>query len=372
MKIACWGYYGKQNLGDDLILAELCKNIRQAAPEAEITVFSDTQKPESIFQGWTTGCPRSVKALLRASMTQDILICGPGGLMPQRGTGKLLLWILLALIMKLRGRTLLFLGLGIGQQNFEHGTDRFLLKLLVKLSRVFAVRQEGVNAALRTDMVLETADVAFAVEQEEKLDKTPKSIVLSLAQVFGNAADDQCRAFVDSMTKTVAQLQLSGYTIHMVEFTQGKDMQLYKKILEQLQTSENIVIHPYTGDPYAMIKIFQQAELSICMRFHSLVLSAVTHTPCCVIAYSDKMDDVAKRLQIENYVVHICPISNLYYGKLIPFDEEKFSVALQKLMGNQALLQTQLQDTVHVLQQKAQINWDVLAKEIAAYSNSDD
>lgn len=51
MKIACWGYYGKQNLGDDLILAELYKHIRANAPNADVLIFSDEQFAENVSGG---------------------------------------------------------------------------------------------------------------------------------------------------------------------------------------------------------------------------------------------------------------------------------------------------------------------------------
>ena len=369
MKIACWGYYGKQNLGDDLILAELCKYIQKSAPDADITVFSDEQNPEKVCNSGTIQCcPRSAKALLRASVTQDILICGPGGLMPQRGTGKLLLWIVLAMIMRIRRKSLLFLGLGIGQQNFEHAIDRFLLKILVNLSREFVVRQKGVNDALKTQKVLETADVVFAVEQENIMEKQPKSIVFSFASVFGNLAGDECCRFVANMAKTAETLLASGYTIHLVEFTKDRDMHLYRQLLQHLSNTENVVIHPYEGNPYSMIQVFQKAQLCICMRFHSLVLAAVTHTPCCVIAYSDKMDDVAQRLGITDYTMQICPISNLYYGRLISFDGEKFNEVLNRLIDNHETLSLHMSNAVNDLQKQARTNWNVLAEVIRRHA----
>lgn len=369
MKIACWGYYGKQNLGDDLILAELCKYIRKSTPDADITVFSDEQNPEKVCNnGIIQCCPRSAKELLRASVTQDILICGPGGLMPQRGTGKLLLWIVLAMIMKIRRKSLLFLGLGIGQQNFEHSIDRFFLKILVALSREFVVRQKGVNEALGTKKVREAADVVFAVEQKKNEAKQPKTIVLSLANVFGQSAREECDKFISSMAGTVEALLTSGYIVHMVEFTKDKDMLLYQKIMQRLPRTENVVIHHYKGEPYEMIEVFRKVQLCVCMRFHSLVLAAVTQTPCCVIAYSDKMDDVAQRLGIKDYTMQICPISDLYYGHLIPFDEEKFNKVLKNLMNNQEALCLHMSDAVKEIQKQAQINWDVLAEVIRRHA----
>lgn len=370
MKIACWGYYGKQNLGDDLILAELLKYLQEFAPDAEVTVFSNTKKAHVSTGGHICFCQRSAKELIRASLTQDVLICGPGGLMPQRSTRKLLLWVFLALIMKVRRRSLLFLGLGIGCQNFQHRTDRLLLRLLVILSRAFVVRQNGVNAALKTDRAREAADVVFAVQPVHRLEKEPKSIVFSLAHVFGNTADDECRKFVDGMVRIIDDLMAEGYTIHFVEFTKGNDMYLYQRILEQLHAPENVKIHPYSDNPYAMIDVFQKAELCICMRFHSLVLAAITNTPCCIISYSDKMDDVANRLDLMDYAVQICPISTLYYGRLISFNEQQFSGVLRQLIKNQSAVKKQLMNKVCVLQEKARINWDALSNVIDLHRKS--
>ena len=370
MKIACWGYYGKKNLGDDLILAELLKYLKEYAPEAAITVFASTPNVEMPTEGGRIHyCPRSTKELFCASLTQDLLICGPGGLMPQRSTFKLLLWTLLALIMKIRRRSLLFLGLGIGQQNFQRPGDRMLLRLIVRLSRAFVVRQNGVNDALKTNKIREAADVVFGMLPAKVVAKEPKSIVFSLANVFGNATDE-CNKFVEGMVKTIEDLMDAGYTIHFVEFTQGNDMYLYQRILAQLPATADITVHPYNEDSYTMTEIFQRAELCVCMRFHSLVLAAVNHTPCCIISYSDKMDDVAQRLCLTDYAVQICPISELYYGRLISFDERAFANILRRLITEKEAVKKQLERMVPALQRKAQENWEILSKVIALQRKS--
>lgn len=291
--------------------------------------------------------------------------------MPQRDMGKLLLWILLAIVMRIRRRSLLFLGLGIGRRNFQHIIDRFLLRTLVRLSQAFMVRQKGVNAALRINSVQEAADVVFAVEHENKLREKAKSIVFSLADIFDQTAEEECQKLVDGMVKTINGLLALGYTVHMVEFTKSRDMSLYKKILKQLAVLDNVVLHPYRGDPYAMIEVFQQAQLCVCMRFHSLILAAVTHTPCCIIAYSEKMDDVAERLNLTDYAMQICPISNLYYGRLISFDEAKFNDILKRLIENREILRAQMKNMVSDLQRQAKTNWDVLSNVIDLYQKSD-
>ena len=369
MRIACWGYYGKQNLGDDLILAELCKNIRRYALKAQITVFSDAQSLEYAYQGGKViCCPRSAKELLRASMTHDILICGPGGLMPQRSTGKLLLWVALALIMKIRRRSLLFLGLGIGQKNFYHAIDRILFRLLTRWSCAFTVRQEGVNAALKTDGIQETADVVFAMETNEKHKRQEKMAVLSLANVFGNTAVEEQEKFLTGITEIVQDLTTQGYTVHFVEFTKGSDMYLYRQILGHLPATANVKVHPYNPDPYTVVELFQNAEICVCMRFHALVLAALTHTPCCAISYSDKMDDVARRLDLEEYIVKICPIGNLYYGRLISFDIQEFSNILKRLIEDKDAVREKLESNVLTLREKAQMNWNVLSDVIHLYN----
>lgn len=80
LKISCWGYYGKDNTGDDLLLAELLKRIKQYAEDALITIFSDQEIPyiRTLYES-THICPRSSKDLFHQSLVTDVMICGGGG-----------------------------------------------------------------------------------------------------------------------------------------------------------------------------------------------------------------------------------------------------------------------------------------------------
>ena len=79
LKIACWGYYGKDNIGDDILLAELLKRLWQYAGDAKITVFSDQKIPymRTLCESVSI-CPRSSKELLHQSIVSDLIICGGG------------------------------------------------------------------------------------------------------------------------------------------------------------------------------------------------------------------------------------------------------------------------------------------------------
>ena len=68
--ILIWGWYGLENLGDDLLLDTMLQHL-----QAEITV--PMNKPYELQN--VNEIPRSYKNLLMGAFHNDVLIIGPGG-----------------------------------------------------------------------------------------------------------------------------------------------------------------------------------------------------------------------------------------------------------------------------------------------------
>ncbi len=367
MNIACWGYYGKNNIGDDLLLAELLKHLREYAADAEITVFSDQKIPymSSLCKSMSI-CPRSTKELLRQSLVSDVLICGGGGLFAQRNTKKLVLWLVLALIMRVRRRSLVCVGLGIGHQNFEYMLDRMIWRMFIYLSRGVVVRQSGVAAALgikNSHKLIEAADMVFGLDQTKitACEKETNSVVFALANVFGFEKNTDRHEFFDGMAEVINNCLEKQYVVHLIEFTSPQDRYLYDEILKRTNVPRGgVVYHEYLNNPYDVVSIFRQARFAVCMRFHSLVISAISQTPCCVLSYSDKIDDIVERLNLDKYAIQFSDDSGLYYKKENRFDLSQFKGVFESMIEDEDIIKKWLSEGSKQMQSLSVKNWGVL------------
>lgn len=267
--------------------------------------------------------------------------------------------------MRMRGKSLICVGLGIGYRNFERVADRMIWRIFIAITQGVVVRQEGVAEALglkNDSKLIEAVDIVFGVEVNDNETNTdiPGSVVFALAQIFQSTKDAECSKFSDGMGLIINDLINQGYTVHMVEFTKTLDRYLYDEVLKRVNAPEKIVYHEYTANPYEVVEIFGQARFSICMRFHSLVMSIISQTPCCIVSYSDKIDDVVSRLELEKYTVRISPISNLYYESTITFDIAQFQKALSSMVENEARIKSCFAAAIRELHLLSMKNWELL------------
>lgn len=98
------------------------------------------------------------------------------------------------------------------------------------------------------------------------------------------------------------------------------------------------------------------------MRFHSLVLSVISGTPCCIISYSDKIDDIISRLELEKYAVRVSPIPNLYYESEISFDIVQFQRAFRSMIEDEEQIKNNFLKATEGLHYLSMKNWDLVER----------
>ena len=91
------GYYGCDNLGDELLLTELLRRLRRGTPESRVAVLSACP-PATRARHGVEAVPRDrPRAVLRALERCDLLLSGGGSLL-QDGTSSRSLWYYLGLL----------------------------------------------------------------------------------------------------------------------------------------------------------------------------------------------------------------------------------------------------------------------------------
>ncbi len=111
-KILLWGWFGFENLGDDLLLNTMLENLSPYSGTITVPMRSQYDiKYQNVKQ-----IERNYAALFREIPHNDMLIIGPGGLFPFDNPSKVAIYFFTALLWKVFGRKVAFFGVGISER----------------------------------------------------------------------------------------------------------------------------------------------------------------------------------------------------------------------------------------------------------------
>lgn len=170
----------------------------------------------------------------------DVLIIGPGGLLPNKAPGKIAFFILLALLMRLRKKKIGFVGIGIGSANLSNALCIMLLNLLFFISSSAVIRHslEGKmqlwkpnrdKVQISLDYLLSDHD-AF---QGEKKNGSETNVVFSLANIFDREENER-RLFVDTICEVINHLLEKSMHVTLIGLSRKADSDLNLEISDRL------------------------------------------------------------------------------------------------------------------------------------------
>lgn len=333
MKVGLWGYYGHDNFGDDLILKTLIHKIIKYEEENNITIFVNPKKEIKTKRNGISLVKRTTKNTIVKAFELDVLIIGPGGLLPHKNINKILFFILIGIILRLRKRKIVLYGIGIGIENLNNLIPRKLLQILFKLTNYAVVRQTlpFETKAISTYDFLLGENEDFNIEQKHKTNM----ILFSLANIFiPTSSSNYKKRFISTIIEEINYLMSKGYTIKLVSFSYPNDCLLNEEIINNLDASiEHLV---YTQQSTEQIfNAFNSACLIVSMRFHSLVLALQYNTPVYSIAYSEKIEDLCVRYNMNDFYQRICCDIREYYGTILELDAFKLKEQIDYLLNHQ-------------------------------------
>ncbi len=329
-RILLWGWYGFENLGDDLLLDTMLQHL-----QGEITVpMNKSYKLQRVNE-----IPRSYKNLVMGAFRNDVLIIGPGGLFPFDNKTKVLLYYIISGIWKALGRRVVFFGIGISEQmsNFSAA----LWRRMSQRADLFFPRSEKVLDRIgvdETDSVHSMADTVFASDLiKEGHSAESDRVVISIA----NLQPDNEKAFMDMTEKWIEVIKAlvdKGFTVDLIAFTKGNDDRMINTIISSGLLSPLIErgrVRPiYYKDAAAAVRNCKQYKFAICMRFHSLVLSILAGVPAVPIAYGHKTLSLAEMCGLKDYTLIWNTFQDEYYGELIDVSSEQIINKVDKMSSD--------------------------------------
>lgn len=233
-RVLLWGWYGFENLGDDLLLDTMLQHL-----QGEITVPMN----KSYALQYVNEVPRGYKELVLGTFKNDVLIIGPGGLFPFDNKVKVLLYYIVSGLWKALGRKVIFFGIGISERmsNFSAA----LWRRMAQRADLFIPRSQKVLNRISVDetaTVHSMADTVFASNAVKEENNTDSSrVVISIA----NLQPDNEKAFknmTDKWIHVIKTLLDKGFMVDLIAFTKGKD----DRMIDTIISSPQIVGGGYT------------------------------------------------------------------------------------------------------------------------------
>lgn len=344
-KIMIYGWFGENNIGDELLLKAIIKLIKKTDENSKIIVAGSNPKnikknhsevDVSIYDFYLS-IKQLIKLLFRNPIkfiynmiSSDILIVPGGGAISDwnlESTKRMFFMINFFSLMK---KKIYLFGMGAGPITNEKNYSYFK-KVLAKASYI-TVRDDyskkelekiGLSNVYKSkDLVL---NMNFNLENNSK-DKKEK-IGLILAPVCVNN-EKIFNKFVKEITKLIDKLQ-NQYEVSLIPFQYSYDKILLDKIVEK--TNVNILYD--SNNIWSSLDYIKEQDIIIAMRYHSIILGLLNGKKVVPIIYHPKCNEISNLFEIQQYSSYIGDGTNWkksnidstdLYKKIAKIDNDNF------------------------------------------------
>jgi len=344
MKILLSGYYGYQNVGDDLLLKTLIGELTSIEKVTELNVPVRDIKSVPIDDSKRVNYIRKADAkghkvfnlirLLTFEFSQlrknDVLVYGGGTRLFEtsgRGYYSLLVkFILLKLNALFLRRKVIHLGVGVG--NIYSKKGKWLFKQILLLSDCMLLRDESSYKLVKSVVgnrrhVLMGSDLIFlsnplsSVSAARNFNSGTKRIGLSLFQYYGYISREtsKAEAFKTACQELISSLLTTNPNVEIYLFSfqrqfGGKDQQFNNELHADIASGRLFHVE-YTADTFAMLSTLRQMDLCIGMRYHFCLLSLSFDIPTIGINYQPKLLFEFASLGLEKFCFEVDEIDQL-------------------------------------------------------------
>lgn len=320
IKITLVGYYGYDNLGDDLMLYCLLKQIYRIEPSVKVYLLSKkSNNLISLISPFTNvefiefkeaAKLYNVKVYVRAILKSELTIWGGGTCFSDEdGIGNFKYFLLNILL----GRKFAYLGIGIGVLNKK--ISRIKTYILLQCMRFATFRDpkslEICNTFTNKNKDYLTHDLSYLYELRTNplsgLKTDEEAYILASIRDLSNFyTEDQRNQRQENIVKSlcwVAQKE-QIQRIFLLPIDNLKDHSINQKALLKLKNAmPNIDIRQLdVSDFQEKINIIRNAKFYVSERLHAIVISKMAKVPCIALSYSPKIDRFHIEIDSNAYV----------------------------------------------------------------------
>ncbi len=309
VKFLVTGYYGFLNSGDDAILLSMCEDIESLDVETKTTILSNS--PVSTKEEYPANAVYrfNMYYVVREILKSDILLMGGGSLLQDKTSTRSLIYYLSILVLaKMFGKKTMIYANGIGPISKQK--NRWITKKILNKVNLITIRetlsmQELFDMGVTNKNIKLTADPVFNLKikdvdidivlKENKID-TSKDFVTILFRDW-NAKED----YIEKMSKVCDYIVKSkNMNVVFIPMKYPADINVGEKIAEKMQQKSYVIKSKL--NVYQIIKLTGMSKISLSMRLHALLYSALENVPMIGFTYDPKVEYFLKELKMYSIV----------------------------------------------------------------------
>ncbi|MBN2260719.1 MAG: polysaccharide pyruvyl transferase CsaB [Clostridiales bacterium] len=338
MKALIIGYYGSENIGDEVLLHQTIKMIQEIDENIEIKSLSYRTLMTKELHNIDAISRNKYFDIIKGIKDADIVIGGGGSILQNVTSNRsLVYYLMIFLISKLFGKKVILLGNGFGPVN--GGFYRNFSKWVLNKTDVFLARDQETKERLRdlgvNSSIVLSADLAYYNYKESTYEKNKKILINVRPWKDSEKIALEMKAFV-------SRLIASGYEVEFLSMQEGKDDVLLKEINNEIPFIENSIdrfLHK-NSDYFCMIG----------MRLHALIWAGIKDIPFISLQYDPKIEAYAEMT------------GQLNYGDVNGIDSEKLWEAFNILVNHYESKRKKLIEANVEMAKRANINLAELKK----------
>ncbi len=304
-KLVITGYYGRDNLGDEAMLAAMAAGFRRLWPDCRLTVISANPARTAELHRVKAAGRTDLAGIIRAIRACDLLVVGGGSLLQDVTSLRNLVYYLgICLLGKLLGKKAMLYANGIGPIYSPLG--RILTRLVLDRVDLITVRDAESQAELsrlgvsRPKVVL-TADPVLGLAARQVPDARgagsgstggPALYIPDGHPVIGislrpwKGAEGLQDALIRACQEFIAK---SGGRVLILPMQWPVDIEAAGRLIRALGPKVIVPERPLGVEE--MLSLIAGLDLVVAVRFHALVMAALGGVPVVGLTYDPKVDN---------------------------------------------------------------------------------
>ncbi|ENQ3078301.1 polysaccharide pyruvyl transferase family protein [Bacillus cereus] len=337
-KIVISGWYGEQNLGDEVILEAMLQSIGENIEDLDFSVLSfnpeytkANQKVHAVKH-----FPYTIKSLIgrigkgkilsileayKVVKDADVILIGGGGFLSDWNPEAIKPWIRqIYFYKKILNKKIMLYAIGAGP--FIHDKYMKQVKEALDLVDVITVRDQESYDQLKKCGVTKhsiTSDPVVSYKRNSKKSDVSNTtahkikVGVSIAPLFMSRLwknhEEKYRSYLDAYVEFFSLVNNNQDLREQIEFIfipmqDDYDIPFNKEIISRINYQDNIKIIE-GKDNEEKIDILQQMDLMIGMRLHSIIIASTFGVPSLGVVYHHKVNEYLKRINMSDMAVHV-------------------------------------------------------------------
>lgn len=315
--VLIYGWFGHENLGDELILKSIIDSVRKIDDNIEINVMGS--KPKNIekyhesINTVSTNVDLNLMSIVRTFkynplkviknlFFNEYLIIGSGGALSDwNPNSTVTLFFMINLFKKVLKRPVIMLGVGAGPIIRIESKKKFR-EILCQVDYI-CLRDKDSYELLKSiglKNIYLTNDVVYDLKENEifkgkKVLNNSKDVAIVIAPLL-LSTEQKKQNYKDQMVKYILDLKNKNINCKLIPFQYNYDIDFLKDIRKEVDID---IYEDGLENMWLLLNELKNYDLIIGMRFHSVVLAILLNIPVLPIIYHHKVNSCVKEFSLE-------------------------------------------------------------------------